>query len=187
MVRVASCWHLALQDSIVGNLHPSRSSAALQRERSLLMIASLLHDFGHLPFSHLFEEVFSELHWSVDPLHKRYDHSDIGTAKVRRFLSTAEVQGSENTAYRIVDYLSDIGYTPDDVVKLIRGETGVAYLDAIANSPIDADKIDYIFRDSSELNLGVRLMPQKPWLMEFLMDQYVSNEGRVRLSGRAAI
>jgi len=185
--RVASCWHKALHDSLLATHRPHRSRDDLARENNLLMIATLLHDYGHLPFSHLFEEVFEELHWSTSAAQRRYDHLDIGTEKVSKFLNTAQIRGQDEAHYHVLALLQELGYVPSDVVKLIRGCSGIPYLDAIVNSPIDADKIDYIFRDSSELNLGVRLLPKNAWLVEFLMDQDVSPEGLIRLNGSSAI
>jgi HD superfamily phosphohydrolase len=186
-LRVSALWHQALRDSIASAVRPARTKESLDREADLLMIAALLHDYGHLPFSHLFEEVFAELNWSENAPHGKYSHLDAGTTRVASFLEKGQIQVSGGSLIGIRDCLKDLGYSIEDVITLIRGETGVGYLDAIINSPIDADKIDYIFRDSSELNLGVRLLPSKAWLTEFLIDQDVSSEGMIRLNGRSAI
>lgn len=186
-LRVAASWHQALRPSILAAVRPKRTQEALDREADLLMVAALLHDYGHLPFSHLFEEIFAELNWSEHVPHEKYSHLDTGTKKVAAFLEDGQVQVPGGSLITIRDCLAKLGYSVGDVVNLIRGGTGVAYLDGIANSPIDADKIDYIFRDSGELNLGVRLLPANAWFTEFLMDQDVSAEGLLRLNGRSAI
>lgn len=71
---------------------------------------------------------------------------------------------------------------------LIESNTGKPYLDAIVNSAVDADKIDYIFRDLRFLQFGSSLPPeQNGWLQEFLSDQDLSPEGLIRLNGRSVL
>jgi len=181
-MQVAAAWHKSLFDSIRKQYRRTWEASQLAREADLLMTAALLHDVGHLPFSHLFEEIFAELHWSTDPFRRVYDHVQYGVERVRRLLEQGAADGK-----KYLDYLQSAGYDFEDVIALINGHSGIPYLDAIVNSPIDADKIDYIFRDSSELSIGVRLMPRQAWLGEFLADQDLSPEGFVRLNGRSAL
>ena len=54
-MRVAEQWY----DSLFPNSERSP-------EREFLSASMLLHDYGHLPFSHLFEEIFDELHWFAE-------------------------------------------------------------------------------------------------------------------------
>jgi HD superfamily phosphohydrolase len=183
-MQVAAAWHQSLGEAIRKNYRRTWNGDRLKEESDLLMIAALLHDFGHLPFSHLFEEVFTELHWSIDPSRKTYSHIQYGAERIRHLLETA-IGDDHGGTY--LSCLNDLGYQCDDVLALIEGRTGLPYLDAIINSPIDADKIDYIFRDSGKLSIGVRLMPRRAWLGEFLADQDISPEGFIRLNGRSAL
>jgi HD superfamily phosphohydrolase len=182
-LQVAAGWHKSLFEAIRKNYRQSWRDSDLESENDLLM-AALTHDFGHLPFSHLFEEIFEELHWSIDPLRRTYSHVQYGAERVRDLLQTARADKAGRT---YSNYLANSHYGYEDVLALIEGRSGVPYLDAIINSPVDADKIDYIFRDSSQLSIGVKLMPRHAWLGEFLADQDISPEGLLRLNGRSAL
>jgi len=177
--RIASCWHKYLQEYLPKTTTQRRIDP--DAENHFVMCAALLHDFGHLPFSHLFEEIFGELHWSADPARHDYSHVIAGREKISKLLD----RKAEGVSFG--QKLKELGYSTHDLTKLIEGRSGSPYLDAIINSPIDADKIDYIFRDSSTLKLGVRLMPKDVWLREFLEDQDLSPEGFIRLNRRSAI
>jgi len=85
----------------------------------------------------------------------------------------------------------------DDVRKivssLILGNYGMPWLQAIVNSPVDADKIDYIRYDSQFLSnapfgIRARLLLDKvdQWLSDFLSEQEVNHAGLLALHGRSA-
>jgi hypothetical protein len=129
--------HIAtyLYDQAFKNSKIERNDA----ERQFLRIAALLHDVGHLPFSHLIEHVFNELNWRPGRYRTKYSH----------VLHTEE---NINELFKKDDLfreLRKIDFDVKDIINLVNGCFGVGYLDAIINSPIDADKIDYIFRDSN--------------------------------------
>jgi HD superfamily phosphohydrolase len=179
--RVSACWYKSLVPSLKLT---GASGESLEREEQFVTIAALLHDFGHLPFSHLFEDIFRDIHWSSDASRSDYTHADAGRKKIRDLFCKVIVDGDASS---YSDRLRELQYGVDDLCHLIDGMTGVPYLDAIINSPLDADKIDYIFRDAQTLSLGTALMPAKVWLAEFLADQDVSPEGFIRLNRRSAL
>ena len=86
-----------------------------------IVVASLLHDIGHGPFSHATEKLIEQ--------YTRKSHDD-----VRYILSESEVG----------DVLSDYGFTPSRISKHISGETPASQ---ILSSEIDVDKMDYLARD----------------------------------------
>lgn len=151
--------------------HPKR-----EEEKQFLRIAALLHDIGHLPFSHLIEEVFRELNWKPAGYIESFSHEYYTEKKVRKIFENDDDLRKE---------LDDIGYSIDDLIKLINGEFGIGFLDAIINGPIDADKIDYVFRDAKLTNFGHQIDPQ-----EFLDDMKesisISPEGLLVLKGSSA-
>lgn len=95
-----------------------------ENERQLCLCAALLHDLGHGPFSHSFEKVFK-----LD--HEYYTQKIIlGDTKVNKILQRI----SPDFPQKVADV---IGKTYEDklVVSLI-------------SSQIDADRMDYLQRDS---------------------------------------
>ncbi|HET6401869.1 MAG TPA: HD domain-containing protein [Candidatus Kapabacteria bacterium] len=98
-----------------------------ENEEVALCAAALLHDIGHGPFSHTFEKVTDQKHefWSVEIIMKK------GTDVNKK--------------------LSAFGKSlPADVAKyLTKNPKGLhGYLVQIVSSQMDADRFDYLLRDS---------------------------------------
>ncbi len=98
-------------------------------EIQIVRMASLLHDIGHGPFSHVFE------HLLVKFLNKT--HED---------MTQWIIQKSE-----LREIISKLGYDADKVAKLAVGELrrqGKAFLDQVIQSAVDVDKLDFVVRDT---------------------------------------
>ncbi len=91
-----------------------------------LRLAALLHDIGHGPFSHLFEEVL-EVRSSIS-------HEEMG----RRIITKSEV----------ADVLSANGQSAEQIAKLSFGQSKVHFLNEIISGGLSADIMDYLPRDS---------------------------------------
>jgi uncharacterized protein len=91
------------------------------------LAASLLHDLGHGPFSHLYEDV----------LPSALRHEDW----------TEQLILSEDTeVHRALEQLS--AGSARSVARLVRGEHRLGYLGHAVSGTLDVDRCDYLLRDS---------------------------------------
>jgi HD superfamily phosphohydrolase len=104
-------------------------------EKRLVRLATLLHDVGHGPFSHVAEPILQR-HSKPGIFAGRQESKihELITAKI--ILDNAELK----------EHLSD--RERQNVVGLLDGSFGHSYLHEIVSGPIDADKQDYLLRDS---------------------------------------
>ncbi len=135
---------LARLRQIDGDL-PFWQRVTSERARDALA-AALLHDLGHGPFSHLFEQVLPDA-----PRHEKW--------------TTRIVLSEESEVFRILR-AEDPGL-PGRVAELCVGQHSLAYLASAVSGVFDVDRCDYLLRDAR--TTGVTYGDYDlPWLLRSL-------------------
>ncbi len=101
----------------------SKSLGLRDDDARVFKTAALLHDIGHTPFSHLFEEFLIE---------KGSTHEEIG----RRIIAD-----SDELRLAIEESGVDVG----ELIRLLEGRHRLSKL---VSGPIDVDRLDFLLRDS---------------------------------------
>jgi HD superfamily phosphohydrolase len=109
--------------------NPNISRIVSDEEVDMCRLSALLHDCGHGPFSHVFEQLL------LKDLAKT--HEDITAWIIEKG--------------QVADQLSKMGFNPKEVAGLAVGKLhkkNRAFLDQIISSAVDVDKQDFIVRDT---------------------------------------
>lgn len=93
-------------------------------DKICVMLAGLLHDVGHGPFSHAFEHV------------TKHSHEDY----------TAKIILGETELNQVLTEVSP--RLPEDIVSIIEHNHPNDILNQIISGQLDADRMDYLLRDS---------------------------------------
>ena len=118
----------------LGTMHIASQAASILKEKNHLgsddienlRLAALLHDIGHGPFSHLFEEVLQK--------RKKISHEKIGEKLILK---------SE-----IGDLISKNGFNKLFISKLAFGNSKYQFMNELISGGLSADMMDYLLRDS---------------------------------------
>jgi len=123
--------HTRFEHSL-GVMHISGQAAHALNEKGILKtedieilrLAGLLHDIGHGPFSHLFEEIISK---------KKMSHEDFG----KQIILKSELG----------DTLTKSGHDKKLVTKIAFGDSKLQFMNEIVSGALSADMMDYLLRD----------------------------------------
>jgi uncharacterized protein len=108
----------------------------------LIRLAALLHDIGHGPFSHPSEEVLRELATEEGRVEQGETH------KVHELITREIIRSDPDVRSLISDR------EREDIIKLLDTGWGDPLHKDVVSGPLDADKQDYLLRDSH--HCGVR-------------------------------
>ncbi len=126
-----SAQHTRFEHSL-GVMHISGQAGYALKEKGILKsedieilrLAGLLHDIGHGPFSHLFEEIIQK---------KKISHEDFG----RKIILKSEIG----------DDLNKSGYDKKLITNIAFGDSKQQYMNEIISGALSADMMDYLLRD----------------------------------------
>lgn len=141
--------------------NPSRMRTAL--------LAALLHDLGHGPFSHAFENAEkARIEREGLPKESYRDHED-WTAEL--------IQSPEGNIRPILkDEFGVDGAVADDIANMLKGSEQDLY-SSVVSSSFDADRLDYLQRDRMMTGSGAGAI-DLDWLLDNLrVDNVPSNSG----------
>lgn len=135
-----------------------RVDGDFKEERAkVALFAAILHDIGHGPFSHAFEEARKSL---------AVEREGGGAAKgkiLKHEAFTAEM--IEDPQGRIGEVLDRAGIQAREVAELIRADTPKDMYHAVVSSSFDADRLDYLVRDRYMTGTGIGAI-DLGWLMD---------------------
>ncbi len=120
------------------------NDGGLERDKHLLRIASLLHDIGHAPFSHVSETLMPQ----KPEFNRRYKHEDYSAASVVYLMKDViEDHQINQTNYNIT--VRDI----ENILMVNPPLKSKILLRDILSSQLDADRADYLLRDSYHIGV----------------------------------
>lgn len=135
-------------------------------EQAKLRIAALLHDIGHYPLSHLTEKVYMDRDSSTSSV----TSTDVGLpspisplAKIwgkRAADAGHESMGVEvlSRSVEIAELIEEGGFTVEEIGGIFTGETVNQLHRQLMHSSLDADRLDYILRDSAAAGVSYGLI-----------------------------
>jgi len=129
------------------------------------LAAALLHDLGHGPFSHLFEEVLPHA-----------KHHELWTHEILLDPATDVHQTLESISAGMAER----------VTSLLRGNYRLGYLSQSVSGTLDVDRADYLLRDSHMT--GVRYgLYDLDWLLQALTFAQVNDRWVLAVQGRKGL
>jgi hypothetical protein len=102
--------------------------------RQIIRLAALLHDIGHGPFSHISEVLLKKYSNNEPKDHKNDIHESISIRLIKQNSELKKILSKSITK---------------DIIDVLKGENKkLSGMSEIISGPLDADKMDYLLRDS---------------------------------------
>ncbi|MBC7197465.1 MAG: HD domain-containing protein, partial [Deferribacterales bacterium] len=126
-----------------------------------LRIAGLLHDIGHYPLSHLGEKVYQLLTKKEAKITKKRKGPNNKSEENILHIASKELKQEDVSHEKLGEYvilnreeikkiLERDGFDPNEIAQIINGEhINLAY-DQLIHSGLDADRLDYLLRDTTQ-------------------------------------
>jgi len=115
-----------------------------KEEEKELLVASLIHDVGHGPYSHV-----------TEPLIQKFtgrSHEDIGSLLFAQEEEREKAKAAKTSAPTIAEVVEEHHLDKRKILGYIKGEQAETWpkrdISKILNGEIDVDKMDYLVRDS---------------------------------------
>ncbi len=145
-------------DRLAGFARDDDAIAATLDKRREILVAALLHDVGHGPFSHTFEHVLGDVMGEHEAWSRRIVLDE--SSEVHRVLQRHDV---------------DVAFVAD----LIAGDADDLLAQDIVSSQLDADRLDYLRRDSLMTGVAYGVI-DLAWILNVLRPGR-GRDGRLRL------
>lgn len=162
--RLAHCvgvYHVARRLMKVATSQVRAEELGNHRTR-VSLLAALLHDLGHGPFSHAFEEAEKVRLRDTPGLYKSHEQW------------TAEIITNPDGQIRKILTKHFGGSMADEIAELLKGEPSDLYA-AVVSSSFDADRLDYLQRDKLMTGSGAGGIDLE-WLIDNLRITSVASE-----------
>jgi hypothetical protein len=136
----------------------------IDEQKQLIRISGLLHDIGHLPYSHCTENVIKNYLITKFPGIK----SDLkGSLKFHEWLSGQIVR--KTNIYNPISQNLSVQDDRNVICDIIKGNSKYNLFNQILHSELDVDRMDYLLRDSYSTGLNFGLID----LNQILRNLYV--------------
>jgi HD superfamily phosphohydrolase len=125
----------------------------LEHERTATLAAALLHDVGHGPYSHVFEDVCEAVELKKD--HEAYTLELLDTPQIKNKLEDAGVYESTK--------------------RFFTEEPGYSVFHAIISSQMDCDRLDFLCRDRHHTGIRSAAIDLE-WLFDSCIEQVLTDD-----------
>ncbi|MHA1273629.1 MAG: HD domain-containing protein [Promethearchaeota archaeon] len=142
-----------LTSRIIENLKIISRNNEIKKEKfinnehfQIIRASALLHDIGHLPFSHCTENVIMNYLQNKygDKIPKKKFHEWLGGEIIKK----TDIYNPENFSFKKIKGHREI------ISQIIKGASNFLIFNQILNSELDCDRLDYLLRDAYSIGIS---------------------------------